>query len=118
MPEGDSNAGLGIEADLGFGGGFRFAVGLGLGLGPWRFQAPNPQQGSGLPEGLIEGTRDGAGQDPSLAATATHVVPPAFEEASGILSGDSAGPGKRHGELPGSLPSQPAPLLDPRRVML
>ena len=52
MPEGDSNAGLGIEAGLGFGGGYRFGVGLGLGLGPRRFQAPNPQQGSGLPEGL------------------------------------------------------------------
>ena len=57
------------QAGLGFGGGSRFGVGLGLGLGPWRFQAPNPQQGSGLPEGLIEGTRDGAGQDPSLTAT-------------------------------------------------
>ena len=76
MPEGGSNAGLGIEAGLGFGGGSRFGVGLGLGLGPRRFQAPNPQQGSGLTEGLIEGTRDGAGQDPSLAATATHVVLP------------------------------------------
>ena len=52
MPEGGSNAGLGIEAGLGFGGGSRFGVGLGLGLGPMRFQAPNPQQGSGLPEGL------------------------------------------------------------------
>ena len=104
MPEGGSNAGLGIEAGLGFGGGFRFAVGLGLGLGPRRFQAPNPQQGSGLPEGLIEGTRDGAGQDPYLVATSTHVVPPAVEEASGILSGAATGPWKRHSELPGSLP--------------
>ena len=118
MPEGGSNAGLGIEAGLGFGGGFRFPVGLGLGLGARRFQAPNPQQGSGLPERLIEGTRDGAGQDPSLAATATHVVPPVVEEASGILSGAAAGPAKQHGELPGSLSSHPAPLLDPRGVML
>ena len=69
-------------------------------------------------KGSVEGTRDGAGKDPSLAATAKHVVPPAVEEASAILSGAAAGPGKRHGELPGSLPSQPAPLLDPRRVML
>ena len=52
MPEGGSNAGLGIEAGLGFRGGSRFGLGLGLGLGPRRFQAPNPQQGSGLPEGL------------------------------------------------------------------
>ena len=54
MTEGGSNAGLGIEAGLGFGGVSRFVVGLGLGLGlgPRRFQAPNPQQGSGLPEGL------------------------------------------------------------------
>ena len=52
MPEGDSNAGLGIEAGLGFVGGSRFGVGIGLGLGPRRFQAPNPQQGSGLPERL------------------------------------------------------------------
>ena len=50
MPEGGSNAGLGIEAGLGFGAGFRF--GVGLGLGHRRFQALNPQQGSGLPEGL------------------------------------------------------------------
>ena len=50
MPEGGSNAGLGIEAGLGFGAGSRF--GVGLGLGPRRFQALNPQQGSGLPEGL------------------------------------------------------------------
>ena len=34
------------------------------------------------------------------------------------ISGAAAGPGKRHGELPGALASQPAPLLDPRRVML
>ena len=52
MPEGGSNAGLGIEAGLGFGEVSRFGVGLGLGLDPCRFQAPNPQQGSGLPEGL------------------------------------------------------------------
>ena len=52
MPEGGSNAGLGIEAVLGFGAGSRFGVGLVLGLGPRRFQAPNPQQGSALPEGL------------------------------------------------------------------
>ena len=52
MPEGGSNAGLGIEAGLGFGGGSRFVVGLWLGLVPRRFQALNPQQGSGLPEGL------------------------------------------------------------------
>ena len=53
-----------------------------------------------------------------MAAKATHFVPPVVEEASGILSGAAAGPGKRHGELAGSLPSQPALLLDPRRVML
>ena len=29
----------------------------------------------------------------------------------------AAGPGKRHGELPGSVPSQPAPLQDPMRVV-
>ena len=52
MPEGGSNAGLGIEAGLGFRGVSRFEVGLGLGLVPRRFQAANPQQGSGLPEGL------------------------------------------------------------------
>ena len=50
MQEGGSIAGLGIEAGLGFGEGSRF--GLGLGLGPRSLQAPNPQQGSGLPEGL------------------------------------------------------------------
>ena len=30
----------------------------------------------------------------------------------------ASGPGKRHGELPGSMPSQPALFLDPRRVVL
>ena len=30
----------------------------------------------------------------------------------------AARPGKRHGELPGSMPSQLAPLLDPRTVVL
>ena len=52
MPEVASIAGLGIEAGLGFGGVSRFGVRLGLGLGPRRFQTLNPQQGSGLPEGL------------------------------------------------------------------
>ena len=52
MQQGGSSAGLGFEAGLGFGGGSQFGVGLGLGLGPRRLQAPNPQQGSGLPEGL------------------------------------------------------------------
>ena len=52
MPEGGSNAGLGIEAGLGFGGGSRVGVGLGLGLGPGTFQALNPKQGSGLTVGL------------------------------------------------------------------
>ena len=66
----------------------------------------------------MEGTREGAGQDQSLAAKATHVDGPLVEEASAIVSRAAAGPGKRHGELPGALPSQPAPLLDPRRVML
>ena len=82
------------------------------------FQALNPQQGSGLPKGLSEGTRDGVGQDDSLTAKATQVDPALDEEASGILSRAAAGPGKRNGKLPGALPSQPAPLLDPRRVML
>ena len=52
MPEGGSNAGLGIEGGLGFGEGSWFRVGLGLGVGPRTLQAPNPQQGSGLPERL------------------------------------------------------------------
>ena len=78
---------LGIEAGLGFGGGSRIGVRLQLGLGPRRFQVPNPQQGSGLPKGLIEGTRDGAANDPFLAALATHFDLPLVEEASGILSG-------------------------------
>ena len=52
MPEGGSNAGLGIEAVLGFGGGSQIGVGLGLGLGHRRFQASNPQQDRVLPEGL------------------------------------------------------------------
>ena len=51
MPEGGSIAELGFREGLGFGGGSRFGVGLGLGLAPRRFQAPNPQQGSGLPKG-------------------------------------------------------------------
>ena len=52
MPESGSVGGLGFEAGLGFGGGSQFGVGLGLGLGLRRLQALNPQQDSGLPEGL------------------------------------------------------------------
>ena len=52
MLEGGSIAGLGIEAGLGFGRGSHLGVGVGLGLGPRRLQVPNPQQGSGPPEGL------------------------------------------------------------------
>ena len=70
------------------------------------------------PKGSVEGKRAGVGQDPFLAAKATHVDLPLVQDASGILSGAAARPGKRHGDLPGSLPCQPAPLLDPRRVML
>ena len=103
---------------LGFSGGSRFRVEIGLGLGTWRLQAPNPHQGSGLPEGLSQGTRDGAGQDPLLATKTTHLDKPLVVEAFGILSGAAAGPGKRHGELPHSFQSQPALLLDPRHVML
>ena len=116
MPEGGSNAGLGIEAGLGFGEGSRFEVGFGL--GPRWFQAPNPQHGSGIPERLSLGHKGRCRQDPSFAAKATHVVPPVVEETSRILSGAAARPGKRHGELSDSLPSQPALLLDLRRVKL
>ena len=63
-----------------------FGLGLELGLGPWWFQAPNPHRAVVSPKGRFEGTRDGAGQDPSLAATATHVGKPLVEDASGILS--------------------------------
>ena len=70
------------------------------------------------PKGSVEGKRAGVGQDPFLAAKATHVDLPLVQEASGILSGAAARPRKRHGELPGSMPSQPAPLLDRRRVVL
>ena len=49
MPEGDSMAGLGIREGLGFGGGSQIRAGLGLVFGPRMLQAPNPQQGSGLP---------------------------------------------------------------------
>ena len=52
MPEGGSITWLGLDAGLGFGGGSRFEAGLGLVLGPRRLQAPNTQQGSGLPEAL------------------------------------------------------------------
>ncbi|TID14453.1 hypothetical protein CANINC_004772, partial [Pichia inconspicua] len=90
---GGSSAGLGFEAGLGVGGGSPFGVGLGLGLGPRRLQAPNPPQGSDVDR-------------------------PPVEEASGILSLSCSQAGKPHGELPGSMPSQPAPLPDPRRVVL
>ena len=117
MPEGGSIARLGFEACVDFSGGSQIGVGLGLWLGPRRLQAPNPQQGSGLHAGLSSGHKESAGQDPSLAAKDTHVVWPLVEEASGILSGAAAEPGKRPGELPGSMLSQPAPLLDLRRVV-
>ena len=47
-----SSVRLAFEAGLGFGGGSCFRARLRLGLGPRRLQAMNPQQGSGLPEGL------------------------------------------------------------------
>ena len=52
MRPGDTSVGLGFEEHLGFIGGSRIEVVLGLGICPSRFQGPNPQQGSGLPEGL------------------------------------------------------------------
>ena len=30
----------------------------------------------------------------------------------------AAQPGKRYGDVPGSMPTDPAPLLDPRRMVL
>ena len=48
----------------------------------------------------------------------SHVYGPLVGEASGIPRAAAAGPGKRHGELPGSMPSEPAPLVDPRPVVL
>ena len=59
MPESGSIAGLGLEAVLGFGGGSCFREGIGLVLRPKRLQALNPQQVSGLLEGLslrVQGT--------------------------------------------------------------
>ena len=87
MPEGGSIAGLDIEAGLGFGGGSRFGVGLGLGLDPRSSRRRPHSRVVVSSKGCGDGTRDGAGQDPSLAAKATHVVPPVVEEASGIHLG-------------------------------
>ena len=87
MQESGSNAGLGIEEGLSFRGGSRFGVGLGLGLGPRRFQAPNPQQGSGLPEGLSGEQKGWCRSGSVFVCKATHVIGPLVEEASGILSG-------------------------------
>ena len=70
------------------------------------------------PKGSVEGKRAGVGQDPFLAAKATNVDLPLVQEASGILSGAAARPRKRHGELPGSMPSQSALPLDSSRVVL
>ena len=47
-----SSVGLGFEAGLGIRGRVWFGVGLGFRIGPRRLQAPNPQQGSGLSEGV------------------------------------------------------------------
>ena len=52
MRPGDRSVGLGFEAHLSFIGGSRIEVVLGLGICPSRFQAPNLQQGCGLPKGL------------------------------------------------------------------
>ena len=120
MPEGGANAGLGIEGGLGFGGGSRFGVGLGLGLG----------LGPKAP-----GAEPTAGQwSPRKAELRAHgTVPvrirlwlPRAQTSIGPWSrrllesfhAAAARPGKRHGELPGSMPSQLAPLLDPRTVVL
>ena len=53
-----------------------------------------------------------------MTAKATQVDPALDEEASGILSRAAVGPEKRHGELPESMPSQGAQLLDHRRLVL
>ena len=87
MPEGGSNAGLGIEAGLGFGGGSQFGVAIGLGLAPRSSRRRTHSRVMVSAKGSVENTRDGASQDPSLAAKTTSVDPPLFEEASGILSG-------------------------------
>ena len=52
-----------------------------------------------------------------MPVTATLVDGLLVEEASGILSGSCSGPWKRHGELPGSMLSEPAPLVYPRPVV-
>ena len=87
MRQGGSIAGLVFEAGFRFPGVSRFGVGSGLGFGPRRLQARNPQQGSGLPEGL-SGVQKGWCRSGSVfVCKATHVIGPLVEEASGILSG-------------------------------
>ena len=93
-------------------------VRLGVGLGPRRLQAPNAQQGRSLPEGL-SGGRKGGCRSGSYFGCQGHTRPWALvEEASGILQGSCSRAWKPHAELPASMPSESAPLLDPRRVVV
>ena len=54
----------------------------------------------------------------SLWFPGTQIYGPIFGQASGPSQAAEAGPWKEHGEVPGSMPSDPAPLRDPRHVVL
>ena len=66
----------------------------------------------------MEGTKEGAGQNQNFFQRPQNSMGHRSGRPQEFSGADAAGPGKRHGELPGSMLSQPAPLLDPRHVVL
>ena len=70
------------------------------------------------PKGSVEDTRDAARQDLSLSARPHMSIGPWLWRPPESSRASAARPGTRHGELPGSILSHPAPRLDPRRVVL
>ena len=62
--------------------------------------------------------REVAGQDQSLASKATQLLGPWSGRPQESSQKAAAGPGNQHGELPGYIASDPAPILYPRCVVL